>query len=55
MAAAAAAAAAAGASLRELMERTGNSSTRAALIYQHASRKRDEAIASALGDAFARG
>ncbi len=46
-------AAATGASLRELMERMGHSSTRAALIYQHASRERDEAIASALGEAFA--
>jgi len=42
-------AAAAGASLRELMERMGHSSSRAALIYQHASRDRDEAIAAALG------
>jgi integrase len=47
-------AAASGASLRELMERMGHSSTRAALIYQHASRDRDEAIASALGEAFAK-
>ena len=44
-------AAATGASLRELMERTGHSSSRAALIYQHASRDRDEAIA-ALGDSL---
>jgi integrase len=42
-------AAATGASLRELMERMGHSSSRAALIYQHASRERDEAIAAALG------
>jgi len=47
-------AAATGASLRELMERMGHSSTRAALIYQHASRERDEMIASALGAAWAR-
>ena len=33
-------AAATGASLRELMERMGHSSTRAALIYQHATRER---------------
>jgi hypothetical protein len=42
-----------GASLRELMERMGHSSCRAALIYQHASRDRDEAIAAALGDSLA--
>jgi len=47
-------AAATGASLRELMERMGHSSSRAALIYQHATRERDEAIASALGEALAR-
>jgi hypothetical protein len=46
-------AAAAGASLRELMERMGHSSSRAALIYQHASRDGDEAIAAALGDSLA--
>ena len=40
-------AAATGASLRELMERMGHTSTRAALIYQHATRERDEAIAAA--------
>jgi integrase len=39
-----------GASLRELMARLGHSSTRAALIYQHATRDRDKAIALALGD-----
>jgi integrase len=42
-------AAATGASLKELMARRGHSSTRAALIYQHASRDRDQAIARALG------
>jgi len=42
-------AAATGASLKELMARLGHSSTRAALIYQHASRDRDQAIARALG------
>jgi hypothetical protein len=36
------------------MERMGHSSTRAAMIYQHASQERDEAIASALGQAFAK-
>ena len=43
-------AAATGASLKELMARLGHSSTRAALIYQHATRDRDQAIAIALGD-----
>jgi hypothetical protein len=38
------------ASLKELMARLGHSSTRAALIYQHATRDRDKAIALALGD-----
>jgi len=47
-------AAATGASLKELMARLGHSSTRAALIYQHATRDRDRAIAKALGD-LARG
>jgi integrase len=37
-----------GATLKELMARIGHSSTRAAMIYQHASRDRDEAIAAAL-------
>jgi hypothetical protein len=31
------------------MARLGHSSTRAALIYQHATRDRDQAIAKALG------
>jgi len=38
-----------GASLKELMARLGHSSPRAALIYQHATRDRDQAIARALG------
>jgi integrase len=38
-----------GASLRELMERMGHSSTRAALIYLHATKERDEAIAAGMG------
>jgi integrase len=42
-------AAATGASMKELMARLGHSSTRAALIYQHATRDRDQAIAKALG------
>ena len=37
-----------GATLKELMARIGHSSTRAAMIYQHASRERDDAIATAL-------
>jgi hypothetical protein len=41
-----------GASLKELMARMGHASTRAALIYQHASQDRDKGIAEALGDAF---
>jgi hypothetical protein len=36
------------ASLRELMARMGHSSTRAALIYQHASRERERAIGAAI-------
>jgi hypothetical protein len=38
-----------GASLRELMEQMGHTSPRAALIYQHATRERDEAIAAGAG------
>ncbi len=38
-----------GASLRELMERMGYSSARAALIYQHATQERDDAIAAGMG------
>jgi integrase len=37
-----------GATLKDLMARIGHSSTRAAMIYQHASRERDDAIAAAL-------
>jgi integrase len=37
-----------GATLREVMARIGHSSTRAAMIYQHATRDRDQAIAAAL-------
>ncbi|MEU8147946.1 tyrosine-type recombinase/integrase [Nonomuraea sp. NPDC048901] len=40
------------ASLRKLMTRMGHSSTRAALIYQHATQDRDQAIAQALGKAL---
>lgn len=39
-----------GASLRDLMARMGHDSTRAALIYQHASSEADRAIAAALND-----
>ena len=38
-----------GASLKKLMARLGHSGTRAAMIYQHATRDRDQAIAKALG------
>jgi integrase len=41
-------AAATGASTKELMARMGHASTRAALIYQHATRERDVVIARAL-------
>lgn len=44
-----------GASLRELMERMGHTSPRAALIYQHATRERDEAIAAGMGRLLAQG
>jgi integrase len=43
-------AAATGASTRELMARMGHSSPRAALIYQHATADRDQAIAAALSE-----
>ena len=43
-------AAATGASTKELMSRMGHASPRAALIYQHASRERDIAIAAALSE-----
>ncbi len=45
-------AAAQGASLKELMERMGHSSPRAALIYLHATRKRDQKIAAGMGKLF---
>ena len=41
-------AAATGASTKELMSRMGHANPRAALMYQHATRSRDEAIADAL-------
>jgi integrase len=45
-------AAAQGASLKGLMERMGHSSPRAALIYQHATRERDQKIAAGMGKLF---
>lgn len=41
-----------GASLKEVMSRLGHRSTRAALIYQHATEDRDKAIAGLLGKAI---
>jgi integrase len=41
----------AGASLRELMDRVGHSSTRAALIYQHSSDEWQRKLADAIGEA----
>jgi integrase len=43
-------AAAAGASLRELMERMGHSTARAAMIYLHSSDERQRKVADALGE-----
>jgi integrase len=43
-------AAATGASTRELMARLGHASPRAALIYQHATEDRDDALAKAISD-----
>jgi integrase len=43
------AAATTGATIKELMTRLGHSSARAAMIYQHATRDRDKAIADAHG------
>ncbi|HUC24135.1 MAG TPA: tyrosine-type recombinase/integrase [Streptosporangiaceae bacterium] len=37
-----------GASLREMMDRMGHSTTRAALIYQHRSKRRDQKVAAAI-------
>ena len=39
-----------GASLRELMDRMGHNSTRAALIYLHSSDERQRKLADAVGD-----
>jgi integrase len=43
-----------GASLRDLMTRMGHTSARAALIYQHATSERDQAIAASLDDLLRR-
>lgn len=43
-----------GATTRELMARMGHASPRAALIYQHATQERDQAIAHALNEAIGR-
>lgn len=48
-------AAASGANLRELMERMGHASTRAALIYLHAANDRDRVIADAMNVHISRG
>ncbi|WP_425833772.1 tyrosine-type recombinase/integrase [Streptomyces fractus] len=48
-------AASTGASTRELMSRMGHSTTRAALIYQHASADRDRLIADALNEIVKKG
>ena len=48
-------AASAGASTRELMHRMGHASMRAALIYQHATSKRDREIAAAIDARIGRG
>ena len=41
-------------STKELMRRMGHASTRAAMMYQHATDDRDRVIADALGDAIDR-
>jgi hypothetical protein len=43
-------AAGAGANLRELMERMGHSTTRAAMVYLHSTDERQRKVADALGD-----
>jgi hypothetical protein len=40
--------------MQELMRRMGHASTRAAMIYQHATDERDRTIADSLGDAIDR-
>jgi integrase len=41
-----------GASRKDMMERMGRSSTRAALVYLHATRERDQKIAGGMGKLF---
>ena len=48
-------AASSGASTRELMHRRGHASMRAALIYQHATGKRDRQIPAAIDERIGRG
>ena len=43
-------AAAAGANLRELMERMGHSTTRAAIVYLHSTDERQRKVADSLGE-----
>jgi hypothetical protein len=43
-----------GVTTKDLMSRMGHSSSTAALMYQHASQSRDQAIAEALSAAVAR-
>jgi integrase len=45
--------AAPGSSTQELMRRMGHASTRAAMIYQHATDERDRLIADSIGEAIA--
>lgn len=48
-------AAATGATLKELMARMGHSSTKAAMVYLHAAKDRDRAIADAMGEIVKQG
>jgi integrase len=48
-------AAATGATLKELMTRMGHSSTKAAMVYLHAAKDRDRAIADAMGEIVKQG
>ncbi len=47
-------AASTGASTKELMSRMGHASARAAILYQHASREREAAVAKALSEMIVR-
>jgi hypothetical protein len=44
-----------GATLKKVMARIGHSTTRAAMVYQQATMKRDQAITAALNSAHRRG